>query len=147
MVDIVSTYPILEAMPRKRDDRRADAMDRLYKRGFSLAEVGAAFGVTRQSVFKMFKLRGIRLRPRPRPLPFIVFRGRKYTLRKNGYYGRTNGKREYLHRDVWRVARGKIPKGHDVHHRDEDRANNSPRNLELLPKAEHARRHAASKHR
>lgn len=34
---------------------------------------------------------------------------------------------------------GKIPKGWDIHHIDEKKENNSPENLECLPKYEHTR--------
>lgn len=110
----------------------------LYLRGFSLAQVAEAFGVTRQSVFKMFSRRGFELRAKE-PLPFRVFNGRKFTLRANGYYGATEGDRGYLHRAVWEAANGPIPDGFDVHHRDWDKFNNTLENLECLPKDDHAR--------
>ena len=127
--------------PDLRQDDKADAMYELYQRGHSLTGVARAFGVTRQSVYKMFKLRSLMLRSKPEPLPFVVFNGHRYTLRNTGYYGRTNGKRTLLHRDMWEARRGPIPEGFDIHHRDEDRTNNRLDNFQLLSNAEHTRLH------
>ena len=41
----------------------------------------------------------------------------------------------------------KIPKGYIVHHRDEDKLNNDPTNLEMLTRAEHAILHKPRKSR
>ena len=48
---------------------------------------------------------------------------------------------EAEHRIVWKRHKGPIPKGMDIHHKDEDRLNNNIDNLELLSKAEHTRMH------
>ena len=125
------------------NNEKANEMYAAYNQGYSLEQVAKMFGVTRQSVFKMFKRRGFELRSMPKPLPFISFNGFKYTLRNTGYYGRTEGKRTLLHRDVWRFYHGVIPKGFDVHHIDRDRSNNDITNLELMDHAEHARKFAA----
>ena len=115
-------------------------MYKLYQEGFSLTEVGEAFGKARQTVFKAFDSRGWPRRKRPRPLPFLTFRGHRYTLRNTGYYGRTNGLRSLMHRDVWEHHNGTIPAGHDVHHKN-SRLDNRIENLELIEKAEHTRLH------
>ena len=127
-------------MGAPRNDAKADAMYALYQQGFSLAQVGDAFATSRQSVFKMFAKRGYVLREKPEPLPFRMFRGRKFTRRVNGYYAATEGDREYLHRVMWIASNGPIPDGFDIHHRDHDRTNNVLSNFECLEKAEHARR-------
>lgn len=75
----------------------------------------------------------------------MIFANRKYTLRRCGYYGRTNGGRHYLHRDVWEAANGPIPRGYDIHHKDENPANNRIDNLALLPKADHTKLHHRQK--
>jgi len=127
-------------MPAHRQDAKADAMYALYQRGHSLAQVARAFAVSRQSVYKMFAQRGLKLRT-IQPLPFIVWQGHKYTRRSHGYYACTTNKRRYLHRDVWESLHGPIPSGYDVHHRDENKTNNAPANLELLLRSEHGKRH------
>jgi hypothetical protein len=118
-----------------------EQMYETYKQGYSLAEVGKIYGMTRQSVFVGFSRRKYELRKKE-PLPYLYFEGMKFTLRNTGYYGRTDGKRELMHRVVWEHYNGKIPKGHDIHHKDHDKENNIIDNLELYTKAEHAKKFA-----
>lgn len=116
----------------------------LYLEGHSLAKVARHFGVTRQAVYKMFNRRGWPLRPRPKPLPFVVFKEERYTIMVGGYYRKTRktrGNRSYLHQDIWEDAYGPIPEGHDIHHKDGDKTNNTLSNLECLAKADHTRLH------
>lgn len=49
------------------------------------------------------------------------------------------GKREYLHRKVYRESKGidEIPEGMVVHHRNENPRINEPENLEARPRNEH----------
>ena len=131
--------------PDLRQDDKANAMYELYQDGHSLTGVAKAFGITRQGVYKMFKLRGFDLRSRPKPLPFVVFNEHRYTLRNTGYFGRTNGKRTLLHRDIWEAQHGSIPGGFDIHHRDGDRGHNRIENLQLIRKDEHTKHHAAAR--
>lgn len=115
-------------------------MYELYQQGFSLSQVGEAFGLCRQAVHKALSKRGLVLRTQLR-LPFIIWRGTKFTLRESGYYASTTGRRQYLHIAVWTHHRGKIPKGFDVHHRDENKQNNCIENLRLLSKSDHGKTH------
>lgn len=110
-----------------------------YLMGYSLAEVGKMFGMTRQSVYSGFKCRGWKLRQK-KLLPFQTFNGIKFTLRNNRYYGRTNGERILMHRYVWEYHNGNIPLSHDIHHINGNRHDNRIENLELYTKSEHARR-------
>jgi len=119
-----------------------EEMYKEYQKGFSLDLVGRMFGMTRQSVYIGFKRRGYKLRGNKPPLPFLTFNGNKYTLRNNGYYGKTYGSRSLMHRDVWEYHNGEIPPDHDIHHKDRDKTNNTIENLELLLKSEHARRYS-----
>ena len=133
-------------MGAPRNDKKAIAMRRLYEAGFSLADVGKAFGSSRQSVYKMLKKRGVLLR-QPKRLPFIFHNGHKYTIRADGYYRRTAGgnNRRALHQDVWENTHGPIPDGMEIHHKDNDKTNNEISNLECLTSTTHAYRHRKPK--
>jgi hypothetical protein len=120
-------------------NENASEMYKMYLSGYSLSQVGNAYGITRQSVYCLFSYRGWPLRPKAKPLPFVDFNGSRYAKRNTGYYGKTKGDRGLLHRDVWEKSNGKIPSGFDIHHIDCNRENNSIENLECLPKAEHTR--------
>ena len=126
---------------RLRDDKYKQGYD-LYNQGYSLSDVGNVLGVTRQSVYSAFKIRGYSFRSK-KLLPFILYNNRKFTLNNNGYYRSTDRKgTQLLHRYVWETERGDIPSGHDVHHLDKDKTNNSIDNLECLLKAEHTSKYS-----
>lgn len=126
------------------NNEKADMMYEQYVEGFSLEQVGKMFGVTRQSVYAMFKCRGFEMREKKK-LPFLTFNGKKYTLRNNGYYGSTDGKRTMMHRDIWKFHNGNIPIGFDIHHKNHDKTDNSIENLELIKKDEHSRKYNTGK--
>lgn len=75
-----------------------------------------------------------------------IFDGHSFALdKKSGYYiccYRINGKRKRLHVYVWEKANGPVPKGFHVHHKDENKSNNSLENLEILTESEHHKLHA-----
>lgn len=120
-------------------DKKYTAMYELYQSGFSLSEVGKRYGVTRQSVYSGFKRRGWEMRELPKMKPHQEFNNKKYTKNNFGYYRKTDGDRQLMHRDVWEFYNGPIPEGWDVHHKDEKKSNNDIDNLECLPKSEHTR--------
>lgn len=66
------------------------------------------------------------------------FNGVTYNRNGGGYFVH-NG--QPLHRDVWEYHFGKIPKGYDIHHRDENKANNDISNLQMLTRKEHRQLH------
>lgn len=124
---------------RTVSQKTVDAMYADYQQGKSLAEVGEAFNVTRQCVYKIFAIRGLKMRRKTR-LPAVQFNGRTYSATgRGGYYRQTDGKRGLMHRHVWEFYNGPIPDGWDIHHIDECKANNAIGNLECLPKSEHTR--------
>ena len=51
----------------------------------------------------------------------------------------------FLHRDVWRVTYGEIPKGFHIHHKDGDPANNDISNLECIAGRDHFALHRESR--
>lgn len=123
-------------MPQPRRDDQATRMYALYQDGYSLAQVGQVWGLTRQSVYEMFRRRNWPLRER-KFLPTVTYLGDTYTPDPDGYFRKTNGDRKWLHHAVWEHHRGPIPAGHDIHHRDENKANNAPENLECLTPTDH----------
>ena len=52
---------------------------------------------------------------------------------------------KYLHRQIWEDRYGKIPKGYEIHHKDEDTTNNDITNLEILTNRQHKRKHELTK--
>jgi hypothetical protein len=58
---------------------------------------------------------------------------------------RVSGRLTYKHRAIYEQHFGSIPPGHEVHHKDENKLNNDPGNLEILPVGEHKRLHAGWK--
>jgi hypothetical protein len=120
---------------KRRKDARAKEMYDEYKKGFSCSDVAKMFDITRQSVFATFKVRKLQLRKK-KQLPFLSFKNIKFTPQSNGYYRKTDGKRELMHRFVWEYYNGKIPKGYDIHHKDEDITHNNINNFEMIKKDE-----------
>jgi hypothetical protein len=127
-------------MPKALKKTPLKKMHAMYLSGYSLQKVGDFFGVTRQSVFCLFKYHGMGMREK-KELPCMLFNGHKYTMRNTGYYARTDGDRTLLHRDMWEHYKGAIPDGWDVHHKDENKTHNSLENFECLLKSEHTKLH------
>lgn len=72
-----------------------------------------------------------------------------YRFRKDpntGYFLCTRktdaGRRERLHVYVWRKAKGEIPEGFHVHHKDENKDNNEIENLACIPGSAHMSFHS-----
>lgn len=94
----------------------------------------------------MGKSRG---RTRSEDTEFIVFNGITYTRRPGKKYYKTNRwdkqrKKYYaeaLHQAVWKLHRGPVPAGCDIHHKDGDYNNNDIGNLEPISRSDHAKLH------
>ena len=116
-------------------------VEKFYKQGYSLSEVGKMVGASRQAIWGLMKSHKIERRIK-KLLPVYVYNGYKFTLTTNGYYRCTEMNRIHLHRYVWITERGKIPQGWDIHHLDCNKQNNIIDNLECLSKAEHTRKYS-----
>jgi hypothetical protein len=84
----------------------------------------------------------------------VLAYGRRWLKRADGYYyrryrvGPRKGNRkvtEYLHITIYEREIGPVPEGFIVHHRDEDKSNNVPSNLEAMSRAEHNRVHSTGR--
>lgn len=72
----------------------------------------------------------------------IEYKGLLYKKTDKYYY--RSGKHcrvIYLHREVYEDFYGEIPKGYVVHHKDGNKINNSPDNLEIIKRGDHSRLH------
>jgi len=118
-----------------------------YKSGLSLAEVGAKYGRTRQSVFDIFKRRHLALRAKQFQ-PVIEYKGRRFTSQKiagRHRYLRDTVHRQppyYLHHIIWIEHHGAIPAGHKVVFKDGNHLNCKIGNLELMTNSNQVKRHA-----
>lgn len=99
-------------------------MERMYRAGDSTIAIAAKYGCHEGSVWSRLKARGVPIRSRNH-------RKRRVRVSEDGYamFGDTA-----VHRVVaaaW-IGRDLLP-GEVVHHRDGDKLNNHPENLEVLP--------------
>jgi hypothetical protein len=81
---------------------------------------------------------------------YVWYGGVRWRRRRDGYYfhdTKRSGRRirRSLHRQVYADHHGPIPEGFDVHHRDENKGNNAPDNLELLTRGAHTRHHSTNR--
>lgn len=122
-----------------------------YISGLSLEDVGDKFGRSRQCVFDMFRVRGLRLRSK-QLLPVVEYKGRKYTCSfsrgRHRYLRDTisgrgkKGRTVYLHHVIWEEHNGPVPSGYKVCFIDGNHLNCAIENLELLTQSEQSRKHA-----
>src|SRR3990167_7896753 len=127
-------------MPKKRNIK-FEAVYKRYLQGLSLQQAAKEFNVTRQGVYKAFKLRGYKLRHKNFQAEQI-FKGKKFTLRPSGYFALTTDDRMLMHRYVWEYYNGPIPESYEIHHKDFNKWNNEIENLELITKSEHTKKYS-----
>lgn len=77
----------------------------------------------------------------PKGLPSQLFNGRLYQLRPSDPRYFERGGRVRLHVVVWTFYNGKPPKKHHIHHKDGNKHNNKPENLELKKASDHLSEH------
>lgn len=133
-------------MEKRKKDEQYLEMSKLHQCGMTLTEVGSLYSVKSSTVRDGFKRRGYSIRPRKLLTPQFVL-GRKFTLRKDGYYQATRGKgRPLMHRYVaQRIKKRKI-KELEVHHKDGDRSNNDSKNLVICSAEDHLDLHGGRFH-
>lgn len=71
--------------------------------------------------------------------PFQTFNGKNFKLQPGEKYFNNGSKR--MHIFVWEFHNGKRPKGFHVHHKDENKWNNTAENLELKAAGKHISEH------
>lgn len=113
----------------------------LYLCGMSLSKAALRVSSTRQRLHYYFKALGLKTRPLKRTDNIVDYNGKKYTPNGDGYFRKTNGDRELLHRQKWKDLRGPIPEGMEIHHLDEDKANNEIENFVMMSTSDHAKQH------
>lgn len=65
------------------------------------------------------------------------YKGKSYHINKDGYFIRTI--ELPLHKVVYEDNFGEIPRGFIIHHKDKNKQNNDPSNLEAIPEFHHLR--------
>lgn len=75
-----------------------------------------------------------------------IYNGLKFYYDKsNGYMFRLDKKKMFLHRYIWEIERGEIPKGFEIHHKDGNKLNNIIDNLECISRGEHISKRVSQK--
>lgn len=71
----------------------------------------------------------------------IIVDGKRFTLARGKKYHYNTTLRKTLHQYLWESENGKLPKGHEIHHKDFNTLNNSLDNLQLVTIKEHKKIH------
>lgn len=130
--------------PKRKNNEKVAAMYAAYSSGKSLEEIGDDYGVTRQSVYSVFKTRGYALRSKQLK-GLQILDGIKFTLTKCGYLRGTHpdGRRILMHHYVWeKDGNPPIQEGWDLHHINRNKQDNRIENLEYLTTSEHTRKYS-----
>lgn len=123
--------------PRRKNNDRVAAMYAMYASGKSLADVGEAYGVTRQSMYQVFYRRGYEMRSKPKRFLTIVD-GIPWTWHDKGGMRGTlpDGRRVLLHHYIWEKANGPVPKGFSIVFVNGNKRDVRIENLHMLSVAE-----------
>lgn len=124
-----------------------------YLAGETIAELAAAYGVSRPTLAKALDRKAIpRRAAKPRPTTMAGDRNPSWNggrhQRKDGYWlvWTPNGER-LEHRVIMEIHIGRTLRIDEiVHHIDGDRSNNDPSNLKVMSQSEHIRHHASEMH-
>lgn len=89
--------------------------------------------INKNSILEVCYYDGTHLRYKEAFHPRIKKNGIVGCIQKTGYYAASfGGKKLYIHRLIWIIHNGEIPKDIKIDHIDEDRANNKIENLRLV---------------
>lgn len=75
---------------------------------------------------------------------FAYFNGKRFTRDDKTLYYKHTLTPQSLHREVYEIFRGSIPKGFHVHHIDHNKLNNEIENLDLVKGGKHSQYHQAN---
>lgn len=115
-------------------------MERLYRAGYSTHDIGKQFGCLMGSVWRRLRDRGVQMRAAGERGVTTKARPR---LAAHGYVLVGH---EYEHRRVAEAMLGRqLHAGEHVHHKNHDKTDNRPENLEVLSESEHHLLHSVAK--
>jgi hypothetical protein len=126
-----------------------EAFGELYAKGYTVAEIAATTSVDRNVVNSILDALGVSRRsPGRRKGTRIKNRKPLFMVNKDRNYLASIDRQHnvcMVHRACWEACHGPIPRGYAIHHRDGNRLNNAPENLECLSWSQHIRLHIAQK--
>jgi hypothetical protein len=111
-----------------------------YVAGGDLKTLAESF--CRSKSWLVFQFRKHKLKPAFRSRKKIYLHdGKPYVLDDTGYYRSIKRNGILLHREIWQMANGPIPEGHEIHHVNGNKIDNRKENLVMLNKHSHLKKH------
>lgn len=144
---VVSQHLRKRGVPPQKSRLSWPLIVKRYNSGASLKELTVEFSAAQSTIFTGLRRNGVEMRPRViRSGPdHAQWRGGAYKGR-DGYLSTSDGKK--CHRVIAARLLGRdLQFWEDVHHVNEDRTDNSERNLVVMPHREHNRFHTFLRHR